>query len=285
MVLTIWQTPLHLMQVVLLSLPLGSILWLASIILSFLRRHRLPFSRLIVNASALGGLLAYFIFHHYSASQQYFLLSAFLFMWFCALDLLPYLNTSTSNIIHIAFFQRAGRWCIGVLACFSIVCTVLTLLPVGRKGVQVALRCAGLRPQYPYTVQTITPGDEQAALWLHTHMRSDEVFAVNRNAKDPSVGEGTWHYYTAVSGRQAYVESWRYSMDYGHDYNELRYQLEQVNDVLFAAPDAQTAFSIARSAGIRYLLVSKPLRPEPFSGATPIYENETAAIYEVSTTA
>ena len=56
LVLTIWQTPLHLMQVVLLSLPLGSILWLASIILSFLRRHRLPFSRLIVNASALNSV-------------------------------------------------------------------------------------------------------------------------------------------------------------------------------------------------------------------------------------
>lgn len=282
LVLTLWLTPAQLARAVLLGLPLGSVLWLAGTVHGFLHRHALPFPRLVVNAAVLGGLLAYFIFHHYSASQQYFLLAAFLFMWFCALDVLPFLRTSAVDLPHAAALHRLGRWAVASLACFSLACAALTLVPVGRKGVQVALRCAGLRPPYPYTVQTATPGDELAALWLRAHMRPNEVFAVNRNAKDPVVGEGTWHYYTAVSGRQAYVESWRYSMDYGHDYTELRFQLEQVSDVLFASPDTETAFAIARTAGIRYLLVSKPCRPEPFSGASPVYENEAAAIYEVS---
>lgn len=281
LVLTLWQTPGRLAQAVLLSLPLGSLMWLASVAHSFVHRRELPFSRLTVNAAVLGGLLAYFIFHHYSASQQYFLLAAFLFMWFCALDTLSFLHTPASGGMPRAALRRAGRWTAGALACLSLVCTALTLAPVGRKGVQVALRCTGLRPQYPYTVQTAAPGDEQAALWLRAHMRPDEVFAVNRNAKDPAAGDGIWHYYTAVSGRQAYVESWRYSMDYGHDYAELRRQLEQVNDVLFAAPDAKTAFEMARATGVRYLLVSKPCRPVPFQGAFPVYENEAAAIYDV----
>ena len=112
-------------------------------------------------------------------------------------------------------------------------------------------------------------------------MDPEEVFAVNRNAKDPTVGEGTWHYYTAVSGRQCYVESWRYSMDYGADYTRLRYQLEQVSDRIFAQTQAQDAFALARSEGIRYLLVSRPLKPEGFVGAQPIFENNAVLIYEV----
>lgn len=270
LVLTVWQSPGMLLRALFLGLPLGAVLWLIGAFDALRHLRTLPPARLVVNAAAVGGLLAYFIFHHYSASQEYFLLAAFLFCWFGALDAL-----------HLLCRFRLMQAAAALLAAAGLFCTLLVLLPVGRKGVQVALRSLGMRPQYEDTVQTVSAGDEAAALWLREHMRADEVFAVNRNAKDPAVGEGTWHYYTAMSGRQCYVESWRYSMDYGADYTKLRYQLEQVSDVIFAQADAAPAFEMAREAGIDYLLVSKRYKPDGFAGAHPAYENEAAAVYAV----
>ena len=270
LVFSIWQSPAALLRDLFLGLPLGALLWLAAALLALRRIAEISPARLVVNAAAAGGLVAYFIFHHYSASQEYFLLAAFLFCWFGALDLLPILASHRPLL--------AGASLLGVLC---LACTALTLMPVGRSGVQVALRCLDLRPEYPYTVETVTKGDEEAALWLREQMDPEEVFAVNRNAKDPTVGEGTWHYYTAVSGRQCYVESWRYSMDYGADYTRLRYQLEQVSDRIFAQTQAQDAFALARAEGIRFLLVSRPLKPEGFVGAQPVFENDAVLIYEV----
>ena len=150
-----------------------------------------------------------------------------------------------------------------------------------RVGVQVALRCAGLRPSYPAYADTVTPAEEEATPWLKQAMAPDEVFAVNRNAKDPAIGEGTWHYYTAMSERQAFCENWRYSMDYGYDYYQLRHDLEQVSDAIFAAPDAATAFALARENDIQWLYVSRVIRQEGFAGAEPAFENQAALIYRV----
>lgn len=268
----IWQSALAIPKTLLLWLPLGFVLYIVSLILSVRGFKTLSFGRLVVNAAVLGGLLAYFLFHHYSASQVYFILAAILFLWFCTLDILPLLFRTRVRLI---------RWAAYALAAVSLCGTLLTLLPVARTGVQVALRCLSLRPAYPYAADTVAPGDEAAALWLRKNMRSTDVFATNRNAKDMAVGEGTWHYYTAMSGRQAFVESWRYAMDYGMDYKTLRHNLEQVSDVIFAQETAEAAFALAKEYGIRYLLVSVPLKPEPLAGAQPVYENDVARIYEV----
>lgn len=265
-----WITPATLLRSLLIWLPAGAGLYFVSLVGSLRRFGTLPFARLVANAAALGGLLAYTIFHHYSSSQTYFVLAAMLFLWFCVLDVLPLLRT-----------QRWLRAVAVGLAVVSLAATGISLLPVAQKGVQVALRCAGLRPAYPTIEETVTPGDEEAARWLRTHMTMDDVFATNRNAKYADAGEGTWHYYTAMSGRQAFVESWRYAMDYGYDYHALRYNLEQVSDVIFAQESAQAAFALAKEHEIDYLLISKPLRSTPLSGAEPVFENDAVWIYAV----
>lgn len=271
MVQQLWLSPSALANNIFVYLPLGAGLWLISLALSLRSFTRLPFSRLVVNAAAIGGVLAYVLFNHYSGSQTYFILAAYLFMWFCTLDV--------ANLIKQ---KKTVRYLAIALACVSVVCTVQSLLPVARKGVQVAMRCAGLRPEYPLTVQTVTVGDEAAALWLRKNMSLQDVFATNRNAKDVLVGDGTWHYYTAMSGRQGYVESWRYGVDYGYNFHEMVYRLEKISDVIFKEKTSEGAFALARQHGIDYLLVSIPLKPEPFIGAMPVYENDSVRIYEVT---
>lgn len=267
----IWQSPVALCQDVVRSFPLGAALWLVSVVLCFLNRKELPFSRLVVHAAAIGGLLAYFLYHHYSASQNYFLFAAFLFMWFCALDTEKLWETCQSF-----------RWTGVLLACASVGLTVITLAPMGYEGIQVVRHRYGLRPHYPRTTQTVTAADEATGLWLRDNLEPDEIFATNRNDKDPiEIKEGTWHYLTAVSGRQAYVEGWMYGLTYGHDYHAMRYQLEQVSDGIFACADAETAFSMAREHDIDYLVVTKWLKPELFTGATPVFETEETAVYQV----
>ena len=265
-----WIGPMDLVKDIWRTSPIACLLWIVSIVVCLTRLRKMNMGQLTVQAAAIGGIMAYVLFHHYSASQVYFLLAAVLFFWFCLLEVE---GLFTKSRLLRGGALAAAALCLGA--------TVITLAPQGRKGVQVLLRCLDLRPQYTYQQNTITPGDEEAARWLHDHMKKDELFAVNRNAQDMTIGEGVWHYYTAASERQCLVESWRYSMDYGHDYHHLRYVLEQVSDVLFKAPDAETAFSMAREQGVRYLLVSKPLRSEPFAGADPVFENADTAIYDV----
>ena len=265
-----WISPLGVIKNLVFYLPLGFALYLISLVLSVAHFKTLSFGRLVVNAAALGGILAYFLFHHYSSSQVYFILAALLFIWFCALDALTLLENTKP-------LQQAAAVLCGV----SLIGCAAGLLPVGQKGVQIALRCAGLRPDYPYTVSTVTVGDEQAALWLRENMQKDEIFAVNRNAKDPAAAEGTWHYYTAMSGRQAFVESWRYTIDYGYDYHALRHRLEQVSDVIFAAHDITAIYPLAQEYGIDYLLVSLPQQKAPFTGALPVFSTDTTQIYKI----
>lgn len=264
-----WCSPARLAKELLAAAPAGVLLWLAATAPLLLRLRRLSLPALVVRAAALGGFLAYCLFHHYSSSHIYFFYAGLLFLWFALLDL-P------------ALFHRravAALCCLVALAGFAAGAPAVA--EPARVGVQVALRCAGLRPSYPVYADTVTPAEEEAALWLGQAMAPGEVFAVNRNAKDPAVGEGTWHYYTALSERQAFCESWRYSMDYGYDYYQLRYNLETVSDGIFAAPDAATAFALARENGIQWLYVCRALREEGFAGAEPAFENEAARIYRV----
>lgn len=264
-----WCAPWTLVQKLFTCAPLGTVLWIAAAAYDLMHVKTMTLSRMTVHAAAVGGLLAYSLFYHYSASHTYFFYAGVLLLWFAALD-------------GAALVTRRplAAGCV-ILAAAGFVLGAPAVAGTARGGVQTALRCAHLRPEFPAASDTVTAGDEEAALWLRSHMKTDEVFAVNRNAKDMSVGEGTWHYYTAMSGRQAYVESWRYAMDYGYEYHELRRRLEQVSDVIFAQPDAAGAFALARENGIDWLLVSKAVRADGFSGAEPSFENSAVYIYKV----
>jgi len=155
----------------------------------------------------------------------------------------------------------------------------LSLLGEARKGVQAGLRIMNLRLS-DYDESYVTADDYEAMLWLRENTRQDEIFATNRNNKYFQAGEGVFHYYTAISQRACFLESYRYCMDYSGMYHEVRRRLEQVSDQIFHVYDEATAFETARAEGIDYLVVFKPVNVPQWQ-TQPVFENSTVIIYEV----
>ncbi len=263
-----------------------AVLYLLSLVISLRCFVHLEIPSLLLNAVVPGGLLAYVLFTHYSASQNYFLIFALYAACLCgarAADwLLDAKRKPRGTLPGTGRVVRAlPKLALAVLAVAAVAGTAVSAEPVARAGVQAALRCVGLRPPFAQAQHSISADDEAAARWLRANLSGDGVFATNRNAQDAAVGEGVFHYMTAVSERQAFVESWRYAMDYSMNYDVLRHNLEQVSDVLYCQTTFKAAAAIAADNGITHIVLYLPLRAGPWPDKTPAFSSETVWIYEV----
>ena len=155
----------------------------------------------------------------------------------------------------------------------------MDLMTQARSGVQAALRVFDLR-MFDYDESYVTADDYEAMVWLRENTDQDDIFATNRNNKYFSWGEGTFHYYTAISQRECFLESYRYCMDYSGMYHEVVRRLEDVSDHIFQRATENEAFSMATDEGIDYLVVFKPVQ-NPDWQKTPVFENSTVKIYKV----
>ncbi len=256
-----------------LLIQVGPVFWLYSIAVFYnaINIKELSFTELVINAMVPGGLFAACLFNHYSASQMYFFLTACFLMWLTVGRAVKNLETKKAHVQLLA-----------LAVCMAAFCgTMLITAPMLRTGVQVELRGLGLRPPYTETAARVSLDDENAALWLAANMQDGEIFATNRNAQDKTAGEGVFHAYTALSGQQAYVESWRYAMDYSMNYYTLRHNLEVVSDGIFACQTFEEARVLALENGINYLLLYLPYKGQPFTGGTPVFVSDTVLIYKV----
>ncbi len=248
----------------------GTLLYVVSLFFTLREFKSLSYTALMVNAVVPGGVLAFVIYDHYAFSQSYFMLAAVFFMWLCI------------GRVAAKIFAKKLWGILAVTVCaVGCVFSVIYEMPTYRKGVQILLRCADLRPQYEWNVETITQDDAAAAAYLKENMDVNEVFATNRNDRNPDAPGGLFHYYTAASDRKAYVEGWRCAMDYSMDYHQLRHNLEVVSDGIFGYSDWQTAQKTAQENGIDYLLMYLPKGAQPYEGAQPVFESDTVLIYEV----
>lgn len=231
---------------------------------------KFKYTDFVINAMIAGGLVAVCIFDHYSASEQYFLLVAMFLMWFSILRALrvalrfKWLAALPAALCAVAF---AGQ--------------MVFLAPYLYEGALVGLRVLGLRETLPRAEESITPYDEEAARWIAENVAMDEVFAVNRNSKILAMGDGVFHYYTATSERQAYVECWLYAHHYSMPGGLVRYNLLYVSEDIYRMARLDETYALAREEGIDYLVVYRPLREAPFEGGTPVFENEEYWIYEI----
>lgn len=262
-----------------LALPL-LVLYGAGLVWSAVHLPRLEVPVLAVNAFSIGGMLAYVLYNHYSFSQVYFALAAVP----CAL--LATLPAGQALALRLAGAGRTlpRRLAAGALALALAACAGSEFYynqSYLRSGAQAALRCIG-RPAFEPAETRMTDGDWDAALWLKENTPVDTVFATNRNNKQFDAAEGTFHFYTAVSERRCYLESYRYGMDYDRAYYEIRRRLEEVSDAIFYRLDEADAFALAKQEGIDYLLVSLLVPDAPEWEAAPVYENQYVRLYAVS---
>ena len=79
------------------------------------------------------------------------------------------------------------------------------------SGMRQLARNLDIITKYPY-VSTASAGDEAAMKWLPSNTTQDAVFATNRIHSMANASDGISILYTAMSGRQAYMEGYTLSL-------------------------------------------------------------------------
>lgn len=259
------------------ALPL-LLLYLGSLLYSLRHFKELSLTTLLVNAFSIGGMLAYVLYSHYSFSQVYFALSAVPCGVLAALPALQALGRWLKSHQPRLHSCGIGVLCVLLLLCFGV--QLYGSRDSLRQGVQGLLRCAGLR-ESETTERTITDEDWEAATWLRENTAPDAVFLSNRNNKQFDAAEGVFHFFSAASQRQCYLESYRYAMDYDNAYHEIRRRLETISDAIYYRLPEADAFALAQSEQVDYILVSLLVPNAPNWDTPPVYENSLVRIYAV----
>ena len=232
---------------------------------------RLPAERLLANGVVCGGATAYFAFWHPSYSQIYFVLFAI----FC-------INLLAADRVG----RPAGRPFKAVVVLLGGVGLLTTLMLcinfVGSGGRQL-LRNLDIIPKYPYAAVACAE-DEAAMEWLAANAEPDELFATNRIDAQPGTGGGVSCIYTALSGRQAYMEGYTYAVTNMGVSEAVVREKKDVNAAFFSENTTpQEVVRLARENGVRYLVFSLQ-----FPGDTAqlaqfplVYENAKVQIYQI----
>ncbi len=271
--LYLWYLALPVAALVLLfcMLPLQLPLYLRGLFRDIRGLFSLPAERLLVNGAAVGGALAYFIFWHPSYSQIYFVL----FSVYC-IDLLAADQLGRP-------MGRAAKRVMAVLGAVGLLTTAVLAVNFVGSGARQLLRNLDLIEKYPYPAVS-SAEDEAAADWLRENTGTDEIFATNRIDIFPGTGEGISCIYTALSGRQAYMEGYTYAVTNMGVSEAVVSEKKAVNAAFFSSSTPpEEILRLAQEKGIRYLVVSLQF-PAEFSQLEPfalVYENDLVRIYRV----
>lgn len=232
-------------------------------------------AQLFCYALGCGGLLAFFLFDHPSMSQCYFAFAGLLAVDVNALDALPARKKP---------LLRAGAGALAVLSLFTGLCSCGYL---AREGVQVLCSPETAVAEHPnYT--PLTADEEAALLWLGDAMTEDALFATNR-MHTGAAEEGLSNVYSGISGRRAYLESFKYAMtNLGVPAEEigLRYGLMSELFSLERAVSPERAAGICRETGVTWLVYNRTLPGSDAGFADGAFEkrfeNDTVVIYQLN---
>ncbi len=244
----------------------------------------LPPERLLFNAVAIGGLLAYFLFVHPSMSQVYFLFAAVFFVNLLAVDNIEYLRWPAKNSP-----KGFKTTCQKVFVCGVAVCGAVGVLTTGflyvnmiGSGARQLAWDLGIVEKYPYAV-VVTPDDEAAMLWLRDNSPQDAMFATNRIHTEGHA-EGISNLYSAFCERQGYMEGFQYAKtNMGVDEKTIVKRI-QTNDALFSpATEPEQVVQLCREAGIDYLVYSTqyPGTDTQMSEMVLVYDSPMVRIYQL----
>ena len=232
---------------------------------------RLPAERLFANGMVAGGFLAYFLFWHPSYSQAYFALIAIFFLNLLAVDRLGTIQT------------RGMRALCTACGAVGFATTAVLVVNFTGSGMRQLARNLDIIPKYPY-VSTARAGDETAMDWLRENTPRTAQFATNRIHSMSGGSDGISSLYTAMSGRQAYMEGYTYAVTNMGVSEPVVKAKQAVNAALFSAnTPPEEILRLCREENIQYLVFSKqyPGDTEQLSGFPVAYENNDVTIYAV----
>ena len=253
--------------------PLQFFVYLVSLPADVARVFRLSPERLLARGAAVGGMLAYFMLWHTSSSQVYFAFVAFYFMNLLTVDLLPQIKA------------KYLRGCAAVLLCVGIISSICLYSGVAVRSVQRMACYWGDAAVQGEKYAPATAGDVQAMEWLAQHMPTGDRFATNRIHTAPERTDGISNLYSALSGRQAYMEGYTYAYTNEGVSEPVINERQRNNALLFSAESSAGQIrQVCAEIGVQWLIYSIPFPGEDTQLAAfdLVFENDSVRIYKVS---
>lgn len=151
------------------------------------------------------------------------------------------------------------------------------------SGARQLARNLDIIPKYRYA-STVRAGDELAMEWMAQNTPRDALFATNRVNSMAYGEDGISNVYSALSGRQAYMEGYTYAVTNMGVSEAVVNEKRTTNAALFDAEQPYEEIKrLCDENNISYLVYSKQFEgaaPQPGAFAL-VYENADVAIYAV----
>ncbi len=228
--------------------------------------------RLVANAAAVGGFAAFYLFDHYAMSQIYFGFCGMFFMGLLAVD----------NLVYVR--AKAVRGLLAVLAAVSALTGLCTWGYLARQGVQLIADGGQAMAQAALADEArlpLTAADEAAMDWLAR--QPEGLFATNRIHTGAAL-EGLSNVYSGLSGRGAYMESFKYAVsNMGVADSEVTARVAWVETLFAQDTTYEQAAQMCRQAGVKYVVFREgaPGSEAAFAGLTPAFAAEGVRIYSI----
>lgn len=244
-----------------LTIPAQCLLYIRSIGHDLKRLFHVEAGQLFCHACAAGGLLAYYLFSHPHMSQIYFLFLAIFCINLLAcgqLDTLRWPAAAQNKKKFKPALKKVWLSSMAVLCAVGVVTSGFLYINFFGSGGRQLCRNLGIIEKYDYAPYTsvMTPDDEGAMLWLRAHTGKDDMFATNR-IHTGARREGISNLYSALSGRQAFMEGFQYAVtNMGVSAPVVNGRIAE-NTLLFTQGVSKEALlSVCQKHGITYLVFS-----------------------------
>jgi uncharacterized membrane protein len=157
-------------------------------------------------------------------NRVYFFMFAVPFMYFMAVEFIKIVIKIKKKAVRIL------SWCI------LVVCACFAALSVANSYVH---------PFFDEPLGKLTTGETDSIEWIRNNTDKDTLFAINTDYPN-----GNPYYYSAMTERRYYLESFRYSQNSGKTFEDLEEQ-EALNAKLFTD---ESSPEICKEIGIQYLV-------------------------------
>lgn len=220
-----FSAPLFWLCQTVLFAPAAAPLALCGLLRDACRLPKLSFAKLFAAACTAGGFLAFYLFDHESMSQIYFAFAGFFFLCLLAAGYLPAFVRRVSGLKKP--LRAAVSACFGLLAAVGLASAVFSDVYFARQAVH--------RPAENGRTLALTAAQAETAEQLSA-LGPDTLFITNRIHTGRHL-EGLSNVYTGLSGRQCYMESFKYAVS---NMGVAREEVQRRLDALHAVFGAQT---------------------------------------------